>query len=89
MKVLFKNIITSILGNKSVEQPVEQPPELTDIVASFETQVTNLDKRIAFDSAAIIENAATIERMKTENDAKNNDIERSNRIKSNIESFIK
>lgn len=85
MKVLFKNNITSILGNKSVEQP----PELTDIVASFETQVTNLDKRIAFDSAAIIENAATIERMKTENDAKNNDIERSNRIKSNIESFIK
>ena len=80
MKALF----AKLFGTKQNAQP----RELTDIVSSFETQMIELDTRVQFDADLIEKNKAKVKSLEATNATKAKDIERANRIKSKIASFI-
>lgn len=80
----MKNILAKFFGGNQSNEP----RALTDIVASFESQVIELDNRIELDTKQIEDNQVEINKLKFENATKTSDIERANRIKSNIKSFI-
>jgi hypothetical protein len=82
----MKEFFAKLFG---IKQDSVEPRTIDSIVNSFETQIIELDTRIAFDMDVAENNKKVADELLKEAARKEKDVERSNRIKSKIEDIIK